>query len=175
MNGWYPEKVITDLVQIRRLGEQKRGENERLRKHLKRHSMAERRIRRMAEEIEVQFDCLQCANCCKVATVGLFERDVAKLAKHMRIPPAAFVREYTEISAEEGLILRRTADGCVFLDGHHCQVYEARPGNCEDFPHTVRGDGSFISRMWDFTDRACYCPIVYNTLEALKEEVGFRR
>jgi hypothetical protein len=28
--------------------------------------------------------------------------------------------------------------------------------------------------MWDFGDRACYCPIVYNTLEAIKEEVGFR-
>jgi Fe-S-cluster containining protein len=165
--------MITDLVQIRRLGEQKRGENERLRKHLKRHSMAERRIRRLAEEIEEQFDCLQCANCCRVATVRLSERDVARLAKHMRLSPAAFVRDYAE-TGEEGLILRRTEQGCIFLDGTHCLIYEVRPGICEDFPHTVRGDGSFISRMWDFTDRACYCPIVYNTLETIKEEVGFR-
>jgi hypothetical protein len=28
--------------------------------------------------------------------------------------------------------------------------------------------------MWDFADRACYCPIVYETLEALKRESGFR-
>ena len=136
--------------------------------------MAERRIRRLAEEIECGFDCLVCANCCKVATVRLSERDVAKLARHLRVSPDRFLREYTQISPEEGLILRRTDEGCVFLDGTHCLVYEARPGNCADFPHTIRGDGSFISRMWDFADRACYCPIVYNTLEAIKEEVGFR-
>jgi len=29
--------------------------------------------------------------------------------------------------------------------------------------------------MWQFIDRACYCPIVYNGLEAFKEETGFRR
>jgi hypothetical protein len=27
--------------------------------------------------------------------------------------------------------------------------------------------------MWQFIDRACYCPIVYNTLEAWKQETGF--
>lgn len=166
--------MLTDLVQIRRAGEQKRAENERLRKHLKRHSMAERRIRRLAEDVEAQFDCLTCANCCKVATVRLAERDVLKLAKHFRLPPAKFLATYGE-KTEEGWILRRTEVGCVFLDGNHCSVYEVRPHNCIDFPHTVRGDGSFVSRMWDFTDRACYCPIVYNTLELLKEECGFQR
>jgi Fe-S-cluster containining protein len=166
--------MVTDLVQIRRFGEQKRGENEKLRKHLKRHNMAERRIRRLAEDIEEQFDCLQCANCCRVATVRLSERDVVRLARYMRLPPASFVRDFTESTPDEGTILRRTEQGCVFLDGNRCLVYEARPGNCEDFPHTVRGHGSFLSRMWDFSDRACYCPIVYNTLEAIKEEVGFR-
>jgi Fe-S-cluster containining protein len=166
--------MVTDLVQIRRFGEQKRGENERLRKHLKRHSMAERRIRRLAEGIEEQFDCLECANCCKVATVKVSERDVLRLAKHMGLSSSSFVRDFTETTSDEGMILRRTEQGCVFLDGTHCLVYEVRPGNCQDFPHTVRGDGSFLSRMWDFGDRACYCPIVYNTLEAIKEEVGFR-
>ena len=72
------------------------------------------------------------------------------------------------------LILNRTDSGCVFLIANECSVYDERPGNCSDFPHTVRGNGSFLSRMWDLTDRAVYCPIVFNTLESLKEEVGFR-
>jgi hypothetical protein len=29
--------------------------------------------------------------------------------------------------------------------------------------------------MWQFADRACYCPIVYNSLEAFKEEMNFKR
>ena len=166
--------MLTDLVQIKRLGEQKRAENERFRKHLKRHTFAERRVRKLAEDVESEIDCLACANCCKVATVRLAERDVQKLSKYLRINPAVFLRDYTDRSAEEGLILKRTETGCVFLVGNECSVYDERPGNCFDFPHTVRGNGSFISRMWDLTDRAVYCPIVFNTLESLKEEVGFR-
>jgi uncharacterized protein len=166
--------MLTDLVQIRRLGEQKRAENERFRKHLKRHKFVERRFRQIAQEIEERIDCTECANCCRVATVRLSNRDVEKLSKFLRIPPAQFIHGYTEQSAEEGLILKRTdQDGCIFLDGNICAIYEARPHICENFPHLVRGDGSLQSRMWDFKDRACYCPIVYNTLEEFKTELKF--
>lgn len=166
--------MLTDLVQIRLLGEKKREENERFRKHLKRHAFADRRFRRIAEDIEAAIDCTQCANCCRVATARLTERDVEKLARHFRIKPAQFIRDYTQQSEEEGLVLRRNEAGCVFLEGTVCTVYEARPHSCQDFPHVVRGDGSIVSRMWDFKDRACYCPIVYNTLEKVKEETNFR-
>jgi len=167
--------VITDLVQIRRLGEKQRKDNERLRQHLKRHDFVERRLRRIAEEIEEATDCTACANCCKSATVRLAGRDVANLAHYLRISREKFLAEYTAQSPEEGLILRRDETGCVFLDGALCSIYEARPRNCQYFPHLVRGEGSLQSRMWEMPDRACYCPIVYNTLEAWKEEVGFQR
>jgi Fe-S-cluster containining protein len=65
--------------------------------------------------------------------------------------------------------------GCVFLSGRECAVYDARPDNCRRFPHLVRGNGSIASRMWQFVDRAVYCPIVYNSLEAFKDELRFRR
>lgn len=166
--------MLTDLVQIRRLGEKGRPVNERFRQHLKRHDFVERRFRKIAEDIEDQIDCRACANCCRVATTRLLDRDVEKLAKFLRIPRARFLREYTVQSEDEGLILRRTESGCVFLSGNDCTVYEARPRTCEDFPHLVRGAGSLVSRMWQFIDRATYCPIVYNALEAFKKESGFR-
>ena len=165
--------MLTDLVQIGRLGEKKREENQRFRKHLKTHGLNERRFRRVAEEIEDQIDCTTCANCCKVATARLTERDVDRLARHLRVKKQDFLRDYTGTSAEEGLILRRTPEGCVFLDGTTCTVYDERPASCRDFPHLVRGPGSFVSRMWEMPDRACYCPIVYNALEAFKTESGF--
>lgn len=165
--------MLTDLVQIRRLGEQKREENERFRRHLKRHHFVELRFRRLAQEVEEQVDCTACANCCKQATVRLADRDVERLARSLRIKPAQFLRDYTEETADEGLILKRTPGGCVFLAGNLCSVYDVRPGNCERFPHLVRGEGSIVSRMWDFKDRACYCPIVFNTLEAFKHETHF--
>ena len=166
--------MLTDLVQIRRLGEKKSGENLKFRSHLKRHNFVERRLKKIAQEIEEQIDCTQCANCCRVATTKLTERDVEKIAKFLRIKPAQFLRDYTIESEEEGLILKRDDSGCIFLSGNECTIYESRPHTCEDFPHLVRGSGSLLSRMWEMPDRATYCPIVYNSLEAFKEEVGFR-
>jgi len=168
--------MITDLVQIRLLGEKKRPENERFRRHLKTRDHSDRILRRIAEGIQEQIDCTQCANCCRVATVKLSERDVERLARHFSMPGPDFLAQYTSESEDEGVILRRTDEaGCVFLDGNACTVYEARPDICQRFPHLVRGNGSIASRMWQFIDRACYCPIVYNAMEAFKEETRFRR
>ncbi len=168
--------MITDLVQIRLLGEKKRGENERLRRHMKSFDHSDRILRRVAEEIEDEIDCTACANCCRVATVKLSPRDVERLAKHLRISRERFLAEYAMESDEEGAILRRDeSSGCVFLSGNECTVYDERPDICQRFPHLVRGQGSIASRMWEMVDRACYCPIVYNSLEAFKVELGFKR
>lgn len=171
--------MITDLVQIRTLGEKKRDENQRFRRHIKsrdHRDHSDRILRKIAEEIEEQIDCTACANCCRVATVRLSDRDVERLARYLRIPPARFLAGYTMETIEEGRILRREREtGCVFLSGNECTIYDARPDICQRFPHLVRGQGSIASRMWEFVDRACYCPIVYNTLEAFKVELGFRK
>jgi Fe-S-cluster containining protein len=168
--------MITDLVQIRMLGEKKRDENERFRRHMKSRDYSDRILRRIAEGIEEQIDCTQCANCCRVATATVTERDVERLARALRIKPERFVADYTDQSEEEGRILRRTEEsGCIFLSGNECTVYDARPDSCQKFPHVVRGAGSIASRMWQFADRACYCPIVYNSLEAFKEQLKFTK
>jgi uncharacterized protein len=168
--------MITDLIQIRTLGEKKRNENERFRRHMKSRDHSDRILRRIAEGIEGQIDCTVCANCCKVASVQLSERDVERLAKYMGMPAKRFLAEYTLQSQEEGLILKRSkAEGCVFLSGTECTVYDARPDICQKFPHMLRGQGSIASRMWQFVDRACYCPIVYNCLEAFKDHMRFQR
>ena len=162
-------------MQIRMLGERKRPENELFRRHMKSRDRYDRALRRIAEEIEERIDCLACANCCRVATVTITERDVERLARALRIKPSRFLAEYTTQSEEEGRILRRDEQaGCVFLNGNECIVYDDRPDTCQKFPHLVRGSGSIASRMWQFIDRACYCPIVYNSLEAFKDELKFR-
>jgi Fe-S-cluster containining protein len=167
--------MLTDLVEIRRLGEKKRDENLRLRMFLKRRNFEERRLKRIAQEIEEEIDCTACANCCRVATVKLTERDVDKLCRSMSIRPSEFLENYTREDSEEGLVLKQNSGGCVFLDGNLCSVYEARPHTCSTFPHLTHGAGSMLSRLWEMPDRACYCPIVYNTLEAWKPVVRFQR
>ncbi|MGH9659773.1 MAG: YkgJ family cysteine cluster protein [Bryobacteraceae bacterium] len=161
-------------MQIERLGEKKRDENQRLRVFLKRRTWPERRLKGIAQKFEEEMDCTTCANCCKVATVPLAAREVRRLARRLGAGEAEFLARYTTEDEEGRRILRRTAEGCVFLAGNLCSIYEDRPRTCENFPHLARGDGSLVSRMWQMPDRATYCPIAYNTLEAWKREVGFR-
>lgn len=168
--------MLTDLVQIALQGEKKRPENQRFRRYLKNNSHSDRMLRHIAEDVEEQIDCTQCANCCKSATVTLADRDVERLARYLRTTTGKFLVEYTTVSQEEGRVLRRSAGaGCIFLDGNLCSVYDVRPDTCQRFPHLVRGAGSLASRMWEFIDRACYCPIVYNSLEAFKDALKFPR
>src|SRR5260370_15890504 len=139
--------MLTDLVQIRRMAERNEDENYGFRAYLKNNSHSERRLRRLAEEIETQIDCTQDANCCRVAEAEIKDRDIQKLAKFLGIDPNDFLRDYTQRNEFGELILKRTEAGCVFLDGNLCSVYEARPDTCAKFPHLVRGNGSIASRM----------------------------
>lgn len=167
--------MVTDLVQIRRLGESKRDENLRFRFYLKRHNYVERRLKKIAEDVEDQIDCTTCANCCRVATVQPTERDIEKISRFLRIAPDRFIRDYTVIDEAGDRILKRTEKGCVFLDGFDCSIYEERPRTCEFFPHVAKGEGPITTRMWELVDRATYCPIVYNSLEAFKDVTKFQR
>jgi hypothetical protein len=166
--------VLTDLVQIKRYGEKQREENQRFRTWMKRHNFVERRFKAIAQEVEEAVDCTLCANCCRVATTEINDRDAERLARYLGVKLPAFLNDYTEETAE-GRILKRNRDGCVFLQGNLCSVYDARPQTCELFPHLVKGNGSLLSRMWHMPDRAVYCPIVYNTLEQFKAETGFAK
>ena len=170
----YTRWVVTDLIQIRRMGEKNRAENLRFRRWIKSHNYVERQFRRAAEEVHAEIDCRACAECCRVTEVQLAGRDVEHLARYLGIAEKKFVEEYTALDDAGALILRRTEAGCVFLQGNDCSVYEARPGNCERFPHLLRGAGSLESRMWDFVDRATYCPIVFNWFERVKALTKFR-
>ena len=166
--------MVTDLVQIRRLGEKHRADNLRFRKWIKSHNFVERQFRRAAEEVHEAIDCRQCAECCRVTEVQISERDIEHLARFLGISEKQFMNNYTSVDENAAVILKRESGHCVFLDGNECTVYESRPGNCERFPHLLRGAGSVESRMWDFVDRATYCPIVYNWMEKIKGLTKFR-
>jgi uncharacterized protein len=170
----YSGCVVTDLVQIRRQGEHNREENLRFRKWIKSHNYVERQFRHAGEEVHAAIDCRECAECCRVTEVQLAERDIEKLARFLRISPQRFRQDYTALDNDGAVILKRGERGCVFLQGNECTVYDHRPGNCERFPHILRGSGSLESRMWAFADRATYCPIVFNWLERVKALTKFR-
>src|SRR5271166_1011660 len=107
--------MLTDLVQIKRLGEKQREENQRFRAWMRRHNFVERRFKAIAQEVEAAVDCTACANCCRVATTQLTDRDVERISHKLGMKKQEFLLDYTEKSKKEGLTLKRTGQGCFFL------------------------------------------------------------
>lgn len=166
--------MVTDLVEIRRLGQAKEPENRDFRRYLKIHHHPERLFREVAQEVASQIDCQACANCCRQTIVSVSTRNIQAIARHLAIEPEQVASQYTVPDPSgHGRVLRATAEGCVFLDGNLCMIYDARPRPCREFPYAARSERSLGARMSSICRRAWFCPIVYNALESYKKLVGY--
>ena len=70
----------------------------------------------MAELHEREFektDCLACANCCKTTGPLFTEKDIVRIAKHLRMKPQAFTEQYLRIDEDRDRVLQELP--CTFL------------------------------------------------------------
>jgi Fe-S-cluster containining protein len=128
---------------------------------------ADDRIHALHEQTFAETDCLQCANCCKTTSPILWEADIARLAKHLRLKPAQFLDRYA-LRDDAGDWVFNAAP-CPFLDAtdNTCAVYDHRPRACREYPHTDRKQQSGIYALT--LRNAAVCPAVFHILEQLTE------
>ena len=112
-----------------------------------------------------EIDCLTCANCCKTTSPAFYEKDIDRLAKHLKIKPSEFIDTYLTIDEDGDYVL--TSAPCPFLDHeNYCMVYESRPTACREYPHTNR------KRFYQVLDLSFknteICPAVADIMEKLK-------
>jgi Fe-S-cluster containining protein len=168
--------VLTDLVEIRRLGTSKEPENQDFRRYLSAHHHRIEPFQILAAEIQKQIDCTACANCCRCSTVTVDYLEIETIARHLQCDVQHVMRQYT-IADPDSLttrVLKNTPQGCVFLDGNLCTIYESRPKACRDFPHVALSTRSLGARFSSLCRWASSCPIIYNALESYKHLVGYR-
>jgi len=112
------------------------------------------------------FSCLDCANCCKTIGPRLTDKDIDRLAKHLKMKPSAFLEQYVKTDEDGDFVFRDHP--CPFLlPDNYCMVYESRPKACREYPHTNRK--RFV-QILNLSHKNCEtCPVVYEVFEELKK------
>ncbi len=65
--------MVTDLVEIRRLGSAKKDENLGFRRYLSAHHHRVEELQSLAAQIQPRIDCTTCANCCRCGAAVLLK------------------------------------------------------------------------------------------------------
>lgn len=158
-----------DLFALLELGRARKKENKKLAARLKasRPKDLDTVVHRLHDEVFEKIDCLSCANCCKTTSPGMHDRDVERLAKHLRMKPSQVILEYMEMDADGEYVFRGAP--CPFLGAdNYCSVYESRPLACREYPHTNR------RRFYQVLDLSVrnteICPAVVAVFEGVRGE-----
>jgi uncharacterized protein len=122
-------------------------------------------VHELHEEAFSRFSCIDCANCCKTIGPRLNEKDIDRLAKHLKLKPNVFMEKYVEKDEDQDFVFR--AHPCPFLlPDNHCMVYESRPKACSGYPHT---DRTRFIQILDLSFKNCEtCPVVYGIFDQLQ-------
>lgn len=113
-------------------------------------------------------DCLQCANCCKTTGPLFTEKDIHRIAKHLRLKPQQFIAQYLHIDEDQDYVLQSLP--CPFLgDDNYCSIYDVRPKACSEFPHTDRKKFLQISNLT--LKNVAICPAAFNIVESMKRRI----
>jgi Fe-S-cluster containining protein len=144
--------VVTDLAEVFRLGTAKAEENLAFRRYLSAWHKADRPFQILASEVQRHVDCTACANCCRHSVVSVDKLEIGNISCHLGTTPDVVARLYTAPDPDAPALrtLLNSGEGCVFLDGNLCMIYEARPKTCRDFPHVAAGTHSLGGRPSSF-------------------------
>jgi Fe-S-cluster containining protein len=123
-------------------------------------------IQNLNDEVFENIDCLACANCCKTTGPLLLNKDIDRLAKQLKLRPATFTENYLKIDEDGDYIFQNKP--CPFLGSdHYCNVYDARPNACREYPHTQQRDQ--IQKLKITFQNTLICPAVAQIVEKLKK------
>jgi Fe-S-cluster containining protein len=114
-------------------------------------------------------DCLTCGNCCKTTSPIFTEKDIKRIAKHVKMKEPDFVDFYLERDKDDFMVLKTAPCSFLDLEDNSCTIYDVRPKACSEYPHTNRK--KFIN-ITDLTvDNTAVCPAAYNIVENLKKRL----
>ena len=120
-------------------------------------------------EVFEEVNCLECANCCKTTGPLYTEKDIDRIAKHLRMKPADFEQKFLRVDEDNDKVLQNLP--CFFLnEDNTCSIYEVRPKACKEYPHTDRKKIYQINHLT--IKNTLICPAAYIFVEKIMKRVG---
>jgi len=136
-------------------------------KNKKRLAKMDQEIRLIHEEVSESIDCLSCANCCRTLGPAIYDKDIDRIAKALRIKPSEVVTSYLKIDEDGDYVFKSIP--CPFLmPDNYCSIYENRPKACREYPHTDRKKFEQIFKLT--VKNTATCPIAYEVLLRVVEK-----
>lgn len=123
------------------------------------------KVHGLHSEVFENFNCLDCGNCCKTLGPRISDKDILRIAKHLKAKPSVLTEKYFRIDEDNDFVFKTMP--CPFL-GHdnYCSIYESRPTACRNYPHT---DRKKIEQLLDITQKnISVCPAVYEIVSKLR-------
>lgn len=134
------------------------------RKHLKRMDV---RVQELHSEFSERIDCLSCANCCKTLGPAIYDKDIERIAKALKMKPSEVVNSYLKMDEDGDYVFQSMP--CPFLmPDNYCSIYESRPKACREYPHTDRKKFEQIYMLTVKNTKTC--PIAFEVLSKLIEK-----
>jgi uncharacterized protein len=115
-----------------------------------------------------KYNCLECANCCRTLGPAIYDKDIERMAKSLRMKPAEVIATYLKQDDDNDYVFKTMP--CPFLlSDNYCAIYENRPKACREYPHT---DRKRFSQIFLLSVKNAYtCPIVYEVIEQVKKSM----
>lgn len=121
-------------------------------------------VHQLHEDISDKIDCLSCANCCKSLGPAIYDKDIERMAKALRIKPSEVVSSYLRVDEDGDYVFKSMP--CPFLmPDNYCSIYDSRPKACREYPHTDRRNFEQIYKLT--VKNTVTCPIAYEVLSEL--------
>lgn len=128
-------------------------------------------VSRLNNEISPRIVCTDCGNCCKSLMINVTEKEAGEVASLLHQSRKDFDAQYLEKGGNGMIIINKIP--CHFLSDNKCTVYEHRFAGCKEFPalHLPQ----FKQRLFTTFIQYGRCPIIFNVIEQLKEEMEFEK
>jgi uncharacterized protein len=121
---------------------------------------------KLHDEAFEKIDCRDCGNCCKTTSPRFNTADIRRISAHVGLSESAFEQKYLQFDEDGDRVVKTLP--CPFLDADNaCSIYEVRPKDCQEYPHTNKK--AFAERVRLNHNNTLVCPVAFYIVEKMRK------